>query len=489
MKKTENQAESSFESSESVQNQEIQKTDGNNKTEIHENEKSTQIKQTKLNFDKKFLVTLLFPLVLEQILAVTVGMADMIMVSGAGETAVSGVSLVNTIATLLIYVFMALSTGGSVVASQALGANKKETALTVANQLILISIIVSIVISSICLLLNRQILNLIYGNVEPLLMENAVTYFYISAFSFPFVAVYYGAVALFRAQGNTKLSLYVSTIMNVLNIIGNAIFVYCFNMGIAGVGYATLISRIVACLIVIIVLMNQKLELHIDKYFRLGWNWEIQKKILHIGIPSGIDNGMFQIGKLFTQSLISSFGTASIAANACASTIELLATIPASATGLALTTIVGQLVGANDYDSVKIYTKKLLKWAYIMLWIENIFIILLAPKISGLYNLSAEGDRLARLLIVYHSICCMIMWPAAWTLPAVLRASGDVKFLMISSMIIMWVFRIALAYIIGGWLKLGVFGVWIAMTIDWLARCIVNILRLKSGKWKKKALV
>ena len=455
----------------------------------------TELTKPKIQFDRKFLIKLVLPLVIEQILAVTVGMADMIMVSGAGETAVSGVSLVNTISNLLIYVFTALATGGAVVASQAIGAKQKETANTVANQLVLICFLFAIVITGVCLVLNRQILGLIYGNVEEAVMENAVIYFYITALSFPFVSVYYGAAALFRSMGNSKLSMYVSTIMNVLNIIGNAIFVFGFNMGIAGVGYATLISRAVAGIIVIFLLRDQKLDLHIDKHLRLGYKWGIQKKILALGIPSGIDNAMFQIGKLFTQALIASFGTASIAANATASTIELLATIPASATSLAITTIVGQCVGANDYDSAKKYTKKLMFWAYVMIWIENLFIVILTPTIASWYHLSAEGDRLARILMWYHSACCVVMWPAAWTLQSVLRASGDVKYLMTASIIIMWVFRIGFAYLLTGLNKMmgsplpGVLCVWIAMTIDWLARCISNILRIKSGKWMKKAVV
>ncbi|MCR5188219.1 MAG: MATE family efflux transporter [Treponema sp.] len=448
-----------------------------------------------IQFDRKFLIKLVLPLVIEQILAVTVGMADMIMVSGAGETAVSGVSLVNTISNLLIYVFTALATGGAVVAAQAIGARQKETANTVSNQLILICFIFAIVITGICLGLNRQILGLIYGNVEKAVMDQAVIYFYITSLSFPFISVYYGATALFRSMGNSKLSMYVSGLMNILNIIGNAIFVFGFKMGIAGVGYATLISRAIAGILVIFILRDEKLELHIDKYLRLGINFSIQKKILALGIPSGVDNAMFQIGKLFTQALIASFGTASIAANATASTIELLATIPASATGLAITTIVGQCVGAGDYTSAKAYTKKLLFWAYVMLWIENIFIVFLTPTIASWYNLSAEGDRLARILMWYHSAACVIMWPAAWTLQSVLRASGDVKYLMTASIIIMWVFRIAFAYLLTWLNKLmgsplpGVLCVWIAMTIDWLVRCISNITRIKSGKWMKKAVV
>lgn len=462
---------------------------------------------TKISFNRKFLIMLVLPLVIEQILSVTVGMADMIMVSNAGETAVSGVSLVNTICNLLIYIFSALATGGAVVAAQALGAKKEGMSEVVSNQLVLVCLVAGLSMGILSLCLNRSVLMLIYGHVESAVMENAVVYFRITAFSFPFLAVYFGATALFRSMGNSKLSMYVSTLMNVLNIAGNALFVFKFNMGIAGVGYATLISRGVACIIVVFVLRNQKLPLHINKKLKLGFDFDIQKKIMKIGIPSGIDNGMFQIGKLFTQSLITSFGTASIAANATASTIELLATIPAAAVGLALTTIVGQCVGAGDYDAVKLYSKKLLKVAYIALWIENIIIILLTPAIAGMYNLSKDinpalvganqlsGDTLARMLIYYHSICCMIMWPAAWTLPAILRACGDVKFLMCSSIITMWVARIGFAYLLvfinnklGAPLP-GVLVVWIAMTIDWFCRCILNIARLKSGKWKRASVI
>ncbi len=448
-----------------------------------------------IQFDRKFLIKLVMPLIIEQILAVSVGMADMIMVSGTGETAVSGVSLVNTISNLLIYVFTALATGGAVVAAQAVGAKRKDMANVVSNQLVLICFAVSLVITTVCLLLNRQILGLIYGSVEPEVMEQAVLYFYITSFSFPFISVYYGATALFRSMGNSKLSLYVSGTMNVLNIIGNAIFVFGFNMGIAGVGYATLISRAVAGIVVIVMLRNQELDLHIDKYLRLGWDWNIQKKILALGIPSGIDSAMFQIGKLFTQALIVSFGTASIAANATASTIELLATIPASATGLAITTIVGQCVGAGDYTSAKKYIKKLMFWAYAMLWAENIIIVILTPTIASWYHLSAEGDRLARILMWYHSACCVLMWPAAWTLQSVLRASGDVKYLMTASILIMWVFRIGFAYLLTWGNRMlgsplpGVLCVWIAMTIDWFARCVSNITRIKSGKWIRKAVI
>ena len=440
-------------------------------------------------FERKYLIALIVPLIIEQILSVLVGMADTIMVSEAGETAVSGVSLVNTISNLLIYVFLALATGGAIVAAQALGAKNKKLAEIVSNQLILVCFVISTVIAILSIIFNKGILNLIYGSVEKEVMDNAIIYFYITALSFPFLAVYNGATALFRSMGNSKLSMYVSTLMNIVNIIGNAIFIYGYDMGVAGVGISTLISRIVACVIVLVVLRNEKYELHIDRRLRLGYDTSVIKKILRIGLPSGVDNGMFQIGKLFTQSLISSFGTASIAANATASTVELLATIPASAMGLALTTVVGQCVGAGENDSIKIYSKKMMKWAYMMLWGLNIVIIIIAPVIASWYNLTTEGNRMAIELIIYHSICCMMIWPLAFTLPSVLRAAGDVKFVMVSSVASMWIFRIALSYVIGKYMGVGVLGVWIAMTIDWAVRSMLNLWRYKSGKWMKGAVV
>lgn len=440
-------------------------------------------------WSKEDLLKLIFPLIIEQILAVSVGMADMIMVSGAGEIAVSGVSLVNTISNLLIYVFSAMATGGAIVASQAIGAKNEKIAQVVANQLILVCFVISIVITVLSLIFNQQVLYLIYGSVEQGVMNNAIVYFYITALSFPFLAVYYGAAALLRSMGNSQLSMYVSTVMNILNIVGNAILIYCFSLGIAGVGIATLVSRMVACFIVIIVLRNPKYPLHIDRGLHLGFHPHVIQMILKFGVPSGIDNAMFQIGKLFTQSLISTFSTAAIAANATASTIELLATIPASAMSLAITTVVGQCVGANHYDLALQYAKKMLKWAYMMLWAVNIVIMFMSRTIVSWYHLTVQGESLAIQLIVYHSMCCMAIWPLAFTVPHILRAAGDVQFVMMSSMMSMWVFRIALSYVIGQYLGLGVLGVWIAMTIDWLVRSLLYLWRLKSGRWKKESVI
>lgn len=450
--------------------------------------RGVEMEQTEL-FSREKLLKLILPLVVEQLLSVTVGMADMIMVSGAGEAAVSGISLVNTICVLLIMMFSALASGGAVVSAQYLGSKDKESACKSANQLVLICFLASAAIMIFSLLANRWLLNLIYGNVEKDVMDNAVTYFYITAISFPFLAIYNACAGLFRSMNNSKISMLVSAAMNVINIAGNAVLIYGFSMGVAGVGYATLLSRAVACVIMLILIRKPKYEIHITSYRKLGWFPQIIRNILHIGVPNALENSMFQIGKLFTQSLISSFGTASIAANACASTVETLADIPAMAIGLGLITVVGQCVGAGDYKQARYYTKKLIKYAYLFLFLVNVVIFVSAHVISGWYNLTDLGDHYAVQLIRYHSVCCMLIFPLAFTIPNVLRAAGDVKYTMTVSIVSMWIFRIGLAYVIGGYMKLGVLGVWIAMTIDWAVRAVFNVIRLKGDKWEGKAVV
>lgn len=440
-------------------------------------------------FSREKLLKLILPLVVEQLLAVTVGMADMIMVSDAGEAAVSGISLVNTISNLLIMLFSALATGGAVVAAQYLGSKDKDRACKSANQLVLICGLTSLVIMIFSLVANRWLLGLIYGNVEEAVMNSAVTYFYITAISFPFLAVYNACAGLFRSMNNSKISMKVSVVMNAMNIAGNALLIYSFRMGVAGVGYATLISRAAASVIMLMLIRRKRYEIHVTSYLHLGWYPQIVRNILTIGVPSALENSMFQIGKLLTQSLISSFGTASIAANACASTVEMLADIPAMAIGLALVTVVGQCVGAGDYKQARFYAKKLIRYAYLFLIILNIGIFAVAPLIAGLYQLTEMGNRYAIQLIRYHSVCCMAIWPLAFTIPNVLRAAGDAKFTLTVNVFSMWVFRIGCAYLIGLYFSMGVLGVWIAMTIDWAVRAVCNVIRFRSDKWEGRAVV
>lgn len=440
-------------------------------------------------FTKKQLQRLIIPLIIEQMLAVAVGMIDMVMVSSVGVTAVSGVSLVDTLNVLLITVFSALATGGAVVSAQYLGQKQRDKACKSANQLLLSTGAMSLIIMMISLIGNGIILKLIYGSINIEVMNNARLYFYITAISFPFLAVYNSCAALFRAMGNSKVSMLVSLFMNVINIAGNAILVYGLHMGVEGVAIPTLVSRAVAAIVMLILIRNKEHPIHIDSIFHLGYDWKVIKRILHIGVPNSLENSVFQIGKILVQGLIASFGTAAIAGNAVANTLAGLEVIPGSAIGLAMITVVGQCVGANDYNEAKKYTIKLMKTAYFIMFFLNITVILFSKQIVSIYQLPADSSSIALQLMIYHSVACAIIWPASFTLPNALRAANDVKFTMVTSIASMWIFRIVFSYILGKYFGLGVLGVWIAMTIDWTFRAVCFTVRFIKGKWKLHAFV
>lgn len=447
------------------------------------------IKKGIFMFNRKDLIKLIIPLIIEQFLMITIGMSDTIMVASVGETAVSGVSLVDSINILLINIFSALATGGAVISAQFLGRNDYKNANIAAKQLLLVTTFLSLFIMIICIFAKKAILNMIFGNVEAAVMKNALTYFYISSFSYPFIAIYNAGAALFRSMGNTKVSMMTSLFMNIVNISINAVLIFGFHMGVAGAAIGSLVSRFLSAIIVITLLKNDTNKIYIHSFIKLDFNFAMIKNILSIGIPNGIENGMFQIGKILVQGLIASFGTVSIAANAVASSIANFAIIPGIAVGLAMITVVGQCVGANNYEDAKKYMIKLTGISYAVLGILNFIVIFAAPLLVGIFQLLPETAHIAIQLIVYHSICCILIWSAAFTFPNGLRASNDVKFTMLTSTFSMWAFRIGFSYLIGQTMGLGVLGVWIAMTIDWLFRAIIFIIRFISGKWKNHQII
>lgn len=435
------------------------------------------------------LLSLIVPLVIEQLLSVLVGMADSIMIASVGEAAVSGVSLVDQIMVLLINMFAALATGGVVVAGQYLGQKKQEQACRSATQLVWFITICAIVITLLVYAGKYMILHGIFGEIEPDVMRHANIYLLIVTASIPFMALYNGGAAIFRAMGNSRMPMQVSIIMNIINIGGNAILIYGFHRGTEGVAIPTLISRMTAAVIIITLLCNQELTLHIEKTFRYRVDWNLVKKILSIGVPNGLENSMFQLGKILVLSLISTFGTYAIAANAVSNAIALFQILPGMAISFAVTTVISRCVGAGDYEQVKYYNKKLLIITYVSMAATVGFIFLILPFILRAYNLSDLTAETTRQIIYFHGISAVLIWPLAFTLPGTFRASGDAKTCMIISITSMWIFRIAFSYILGKYLGMGVFGVWVAMVIDWVFRTICFIIRYFRGNWKKDAIV
>ena len=438
-------------------------------------------------FTRKDLAKLLLPLIVEQLLAVLVGMADVVMVAAVGETAVSGVSLVDSISILIIQMLAALATGGSVVCAQYIGKKQPENACEAAGQLILVTTMVSVVIAVIALIGNRHLLAMIFGKVENSVMENAQIYFSLSALSYPFLAVYNSCAALYRAMGNSKVSMYASLVMNAINIAGNAICVFGLHMGVEGVGIPTLVSRAFAAILMLFLIQRPQNVIRIRNLQELRFNGRMIKDILKVGVPNGMENTMFQFGKLFLQSLVSSLGTVAIASYAVASNLVTFEYLVGNAIGLGIITIVGQCVGAGEWEQAKQYTKKLVLVNYAALVVICSLMILFRNQVVGIYNLSPEATRTSAEMLFAHSLA-MVVWPLAFTIPYSLRASFDAPFTMYVSVASMWIFRIASAYFFVKVLNLGVMGVWYGMYIDWVFRGLLFVNRFHHFGQKRKIL-
>ena len=435
-------------------------------------------------FTRRDLVRLLVPLMIEQILAVLVGMADVVMVAVVGEAAVSGVSLVDAISILVIQMLAALATGGSVVCAQYIGRKDEEKACQAAGQLLLDTTLVSATVTAAAHGGNRHLIRLIFGRVEPVVMENAVTYFFLSALSYPFLAVYNSCAALYRAMGNSKISMYASFAMNILNIIGNAVCILGLHMGVEGVGIPTLLSRAFAAILMLILIQQPKNVVRIQDLRSLRFEKNMVRSILNVGIPNGMENTMFQFGKLFLQSLVSSLGTVAIASYAVSCNLVTFEYLPGNAIGLGIITIVGQCIGAGEWEQAKSYTKKLIMMNYILLLFVCTVMILFRHQVVGIYNLSLEASATAADMLFMHSLA-MVMWPLAFVIPYALRASFDASFTMYVSVASMWAFRIGFGYLFVVVLKQGVLGVWYGMFIDWAFRAVVFRQRLRRFGWKK----
>ncbi|EIQ7148359.1 MATE family efflux transporter [Enterococcus faecalis] len=425
------------------------------------------------------------PLVIEQALVMMVGIADTMMVSYAGEAAISGVSLVDMVNNLIIFVLAAIATGGAVIVSQYLGNKNKEKANQSASQLITLSVIIATAIMLICVFLSDILLGLLFGSVSPDVMSSSITYFVICSFSLPFLGLYNASAALFRSMNKTSVTMYVSLLMNLINIVGNAIGIFVFHAGVVGVAVPTLISRIVVGLLMFYFTLNKKNQIFVQLKQVFSWNKELVQRILAIAVPNGIENGLFYLGKVMVTSIIALFGTSQIAANGISNSINQIVPIVVNAINLGIVTVVGRCVGANEYEQADFYIKKLMKVSYIATGVLNIVVFLALPFIFNFYSLSPEVERMCYVLVIWHNIMAMVLHPTSFVLANGIRAAGDVKYTMYSGIFSMIVFRLGAAFLFGIVLGLGIYGVWIAMGLDWFSRSLLFINRYRSSKWEE----
>ena len=456
-------------------------------------------KQTSMLFSRRDLIRILIPLALQGILSVAIGMVDSMMVSNKGEAAFAGVSLIGSLDTVLITLFGALTSGGSVVLAQAMGRGDRENACESAKQLVYASAIAAAAITVSVLTFRVPLLKLLFGEVEESVMRNALSYFTIVALSFPFLAVENSISAAFRAQGDSITTLKTSIFMNLLNIAGNALLIYGADLGAAGAAIATLISRFVGASVLLWIAHDSKRYIRLERMLRYRPDASIIRAILRIGVPNGIENSMFQMGRLMTASLVSSLGTVAIAANAAALSLANFQYTVGGAVQSTMVTVVGRCVGAKEKEQAKHYVRSLLGSSYLMVAGTDLLLCVFSAPLLGLFGLTPESSRLAWILLLYHSVVSVILWPTAFCLPPAFRAANDVMFTMVTAIFSMWVFRVALAYCLAPetvsffglftfpGMGLGLMGVWYAMTVDWIFRVICFLWRLISGRWLGKS--
>lgn len=434
-------------------------------------------------FTNKLLWALFFPLLIEQALEFFVGLADSMMVASLGELAISGVSLVDFLMQLLIFSFSALATGGAVIAGQYLGNNEGDKACDASNQLVWFSGILSIIMAIIVLFAKSFLINLLFGQIESGVFDTANIYLSYMAISIPFIAVYNSGAAIFRTMGNARLPMMIMFICDILNIIGNAILLFVFGFGVEGVAIPTVLARAIAAIAIIYFLVQERYELHIKKTLRHSFDTVLLKKVLNVGIPYGIENGLFQLGRVLVLSLVSTFGTMAIAANSVGYAIGIFSVLPGFAINLGLTAIISRCVGKGDYEQAKFYNKKVLIIVFLSHLVINLVIFAILPFVLQLYNLSAQTAAMTSEMVIWHGVFAVLVWPISFTLPTTFRGAGDARWPMAVSLSVMFICRIGLSYVIADFLGVGVFGTWIAMFIDWYVRAGFYIYRYFSGKW------
>lgn len=440
-------------------------------------------------FSNKDLKNMIVPLFFEQLLVMMVGIADTFVVSFVGESAVSGVSLVNMFNTVFIYLFTALASGGAVIISQYIGNKDEENSIKSSSQLLMFSTVFSIILGVFVLIFNKGLLKLLFGSVDNSVMDACVTYLRISAYSYPFLAIYNAGAALYRSLGKTSATMYVSIISNVINVIGNLIGVFVLEAGVAGVAYPSLIARAFSAVAITILCFEKKYKTHYEMKWTLYWDKNMLNKILKIAIPNGVENGIFQLVKVALSSVVALFGTYQIAANGIAQSIWSLAALIGCAMGPVYITVIGQCVGANDLDAATYYFKKINKLTLILSIIWNVIIFVITPFFMRFYAVSSETRKLVIILVLIHNIFNTVAFPLSGPLSNGLRAAGDVKYTMIISIASTVLVRLVFSIIFGIYLNMGVIGIAIAMCLDWTIRAVIFYLRFKSNKWKEFKII
>lgn len=434
-------------------------------------------------FTQKDLRRLVLPIFLDQLLLAGVGIVSTLLLSYAGEAAVSAVSLVEMINVFIISILLAVSTGGTVVLAQIIGSKRLELAQKASGQMMMLTVLVGLLFMGMILVFGQAILNLLFGSVDPDVMKAARIYFIISSLSYPFMALYNASAGLFRAMGNSRIPMLGSMVLNISSVLGFGLAIFVFKAGITGVAVASLTSRIIASLFLIRLNFNPELIVSLDKKNFLTWDTSLAQRIVKVALPNSVENGVTQLGRVFLASIIALFGTAQITANGIVNSLGAFTLSYSMALLFASVTVVGQCVGAKEYEQARLYAKKLMRQGQIVTLVLAVLSIGVLPALLQIYTISEEARTLTFQVMILHNTIAVLFWTPGFMLASSLRAAGDARFTMMVSLTAMFVFRIPAAYLFAVVLDFGVMGVMMAMGVDWFYRFTINQMRLKGDKW------
>ena len=448
-----------------------------------------QINWGNILFDNRTLFWLLLPIVIEQFLNSLIGMADTMMVSTVGSEAISAVALVDAINNLVIQIFLAMASGATIICSQYIGSGNKKESSRAASQVVLTVLMISLSITLVCMIGGERLLRLIFGAVDDAVMKSALVYFIITSVSYPFLALYSAGTAFYRASGNSKFPTKVSIVSNVINVAGNALFIYSFKWGVAGAALATLLSRILCTVVIFYFLRKPKQTIVVKDYLKIRPDMPIILKIMAIGAPTGIENGMFQFGKLAVASTVSTMGTTVISAQAVADILEMVNGIFSNSVGIGLMTVVGLCIGARRIEEAKYYIVKLMGVAWVGVLVLCLLVFAVTKPVTWLSGMEPEAADMCFKMVTAMTIVKPLLWVGAFGIPYGLRAAGDVKFSMFVSVGSIWVCRVALCIFLVRVLCLEIMAVWIGIFVDWTVRAAIFTTRFVSGEWIRGDLV
>ena len=444
----------------------------------------------------KELFRISMPMVVEHLAISVMGMISTMLVSNIGEYATSALGMVDSVSNLIIALFAALTTGGTIVVAQYRGRDDIISAKRAGGQALILSFIFSFVVFLFIIIFPRQILNTLFQDAEFDVMEAAFTFLFITSFSFAPLAITQTIFGLLRGAGDTLTPMAVSILMNIINLIFGIILINGANfgffeipaLGVFGAALGLLIARVLGMFMALgfIVFKARGIRLNKIRFFKP--NFSIQKTILGLGLPTSFEAGLFQAGRLITQIFIVGMGTYAVAANTISASIANFINVPGMALSTGVMILVGQKIGREEYDDVKKTTQFAVVVSAILFTFIATVMFFLQDFIFALYNPSEYALAELRVLFNSNLLATPIFWTVAFVVPAALRATGDVLYPMVVSISTMILIRVAFSFILGVWLQMGVFGIWLAMYGDWVLRSLLFYPRLIRGKWMGKSL-